>query len=526
MSDIPHGAPRGPSSPGGPDDGPPQGPPRGPDDSWNQPGSGGPPSGPNQRPVWLPYAVGAMVLALIFGVFALSGRTPGTGDSTAAPSTTEAAPTEIFLESAASLGTNPFTADVERNAPSTIVPPVVAPPTEVPTTIAATTVVPTTAPGTTLARRVPATGVNTRTGNTPGLYGGTRNNSSCDRELMITFLMDHRDKAEAWAGVQGISVSQIPDYIRSLTPVILREDTRVTNHGFKFGRSTSNQSVLQAGTAVLVDYYGVPRARCKCGNPLTEPYETPQTYTGTPWSWWDPIDVVIYRPATIRIEIFILIAVDTGEAYARPTGSDGSTDFDAPPDWTDLVNPGDWTDLVNPGVPTTSPTTTPTTAVTTTVAPTTVAPPTTPAPQIIDITGLGSTTASSASNGFPGDLAVDGDITTSWFSDGRGGDDPFDDAELFTWTTPGQALISDIEIVGNGSNPKYSTGYGFASITIEVIDVNNGVVFSQTVPFPVTGSVTVQPGVVGAAIDVILNGHESPDCGGFAELYVRGAQIP
>ena len=29
--------------------------------------------------------------------------------------------------------------------------------------------------------------------------------------------------------------------------------------------------VLQAGTAVMVDDRGVPRAKCSCGNPLREP---------------------------------------------------------------------------------------------------------------------------------------------------------------------------------------------------------------------------------------------------------------
>jgi hypothetical protein len=40
--------------------------------------------------------------------------------------------------------------------------------------------------------------------------------------------------------------------------VILQRDTRVTNHGFRNGRATPTQSILQAGTAVLVDEYGVP----------------------------------------------------------------------------------------------------------------------------------------------------------------------------------------------------------------------------------------------------------------------------
>jgi hypothetical protein len=79
-------------------------------------------------------------------------------------------------------------------------------------------------------------------------------------------------------------------YIDSLTPVLLRSDTRVTNHGFRDGWATPYQAVLQAGTAVLVDNTGVPRARCACGNPLTPPQAVPTTptYQGTPWPGFTP----------------------------------------------------------------------------------------------------------------------------------------------------------------------------------------------------------------------------------------------
>ena len=63
----------------------------------------------------------------------------------------------------------------------------------------------------------------------------------------------------------------VPAFLRGLTPVVLRADTRVTNHGFRDGSATSFQSVLQAGTAVLVDDHGAPRVRCACGNPLKAP---------------------------------------------------------------------------------------------------------------------------------------------------------------------------------------------------------------------------------------------------------------
>ena len=64
-------------------------------------------------------------------------------------------------------------------------------------------------------------------GNEPGLYGGTRNNTSCDRDQLIDFLQDNEDKGRAWAGVLDIEFDEIEDYVNDLTPVLLRGDTRV-----------------------------------------------------------------------------------------------------------------------------------------------------------------------------------------------------------------------------------------------------------------------------------------------------------
>lgn len=60
-------------------------------------------------------------------------------------------------------------------------------------------------------------------------------------------------KAKAWAQVLGISSAGITAYIAHLTPVLLTNDTLVTNHGYNNGKATSLQSVLATGTAVLVD---------------------------------------------------------------------------------------------------------------------------------------------------------------------------------------------------------------------------------------------------------------------------------
>ena len=70
---------------------------------------------------------------------------------------------------------------------------------------------------------------------------------------MVDFLTDpaHAAKGQAWADVHGLEVDEIAGFIEALTPVRLRFDTRVTNHGFVRRRGTELQSVLKAGTAVL-----------------------------------------------------------------------------------------------------------------------------------------------------------------------------------------------------------------------------------------------------------------------------------
>ena len=121
-------------------------------------------------------------------------------------------------------------------------------------------------------------------GGLPGLYGGTRDYATCDAEKLVFFLERNPDKAAAWAGTLGIPVTRIRRYVFHLTPVLLRTDTRVTNHGYVNGRATPLQSILQAGTAVFVNDYGEPVVKCYCGNPLTPPmlYRSP-VYVGPRW---------------------------------------------------------------------------------------------------------------------------------------------------------------------------------------------------------------------------------------------------
>jgi hypothetical protein len=124
-----------------------------------------------------------------------------------------------------------------------------------------------------------------------GPFGGTGSDLVCDRELLIRSLRARPEKLRQWAGTVGISPTSeaVARYIRELTPVTLTRDARVTNHNFVNGRAVGYQAILQAGTAVLVDGDGIPRARCRCGNPLLEPVFIPTaTCYGCPKGYTPP----------------------------------------------------------------------------------------------------------------------------------------------------------------------------------------------------------------------------------------------
>jgi pyruvate/2-oxoglutarate dehydrogenase complex dihydrolipoamide acyltransferase (E2) component len=164
-------------------------------------------------------------------------------------------------------------------------------------------------------------------GGLPGLYGGTRDYATCDAEKLIVFLEGNPDKASAWAGTLGIPVHGIRRYISHLTPVLLRTDTRVTNHGYVNGRATPIQSVLQAGTAVFVTDYGEPVVKCYCGNPLTPPtlYRTP-TYVGPRWHNFTTTHITIINRSITIIDSFTLYDPRTGTTFVRPAGTSGGSD--------------------------------------------------------------------------------------------------------------------------------------------------------------------------------------------------------
>ncbi len=161
----------------------------------------------------------------------------------------------------------------------------------------------------------------TASGDQVGLYGGSANLAVCDRDQLVDFLEHNPVQAAAWR-----TAAQIPDiraYASKLSPVVLLRDQRVTNHGFQNGEPTAFQSVLQTGTAVLVDDRGIPRVRCDSGSPLDEPQsDTAEEFTGTGWQGLKTDSVIKVRPSDAPIESLTVVSLPVAEAAPPPSSSD------------------------------------------------------------------------------------------------------------------------------------------------------------------------------------------------------------
>jgi hypothetical protein len=288
--------------------------------------------------------------------------------------------------------------------------------------------------------------------------------------------------------------------------------------------------VLQAGTAVLVDDRGVPRARCACGNPLTPPeaVQSAALYTGQEWPGFRPDAVTAVAPSPQPLDKLVLTDVNTGQPFERPVGTAGTADTAVPPTTT----------VSTTTTTTTAPVTTTSAASTTSAAATTTAPPqtsttslaTTTLPPPRNVTREGTPSVSSQYDAtFGPDKATDDDPTTSWFS--AGNKDPEGDQSTFTWQGRQTDFITSIEIIGNENNStaQFQQGENFKAMEIQVLDDAGTVVFQDQFTFdtstPLRKDVDVAtfPSVRGRTIKVIGKGHRDPNCGGFAEIKVMVA---
>ena len=301
------GLPPGYSGPPGGYQGPPagyQGPPGG----YQGPPGGYPGYPPPQQRSKTPLIIGSILAVLLIAGLAAFLLFPS-----------DASAGEVFLVPAASAGPDPFS-DTSFSAPPD--PTLAKPAAE---------------SGAPIPAAPSGTQITARSGSTPGLYGGTRDKASCNAQQLVAFLGSNPDKAGAWVSAitadpdavlpdgRPITQATIGEYVATLTPIVLLEDTRVTNHGYKNGRPTRLQSVLQKGTAVLADDKGVPRVKCACGNPLLPPVASRRTpvYRGPVWPDFDPAKINVIQQSPRPIETFVLLDRQTGQMMSVPRGWTG-----------------------------------------------------------------------------------------------------------------------------------------------------------------------------------------------------------
>ncbi|MDL5160076.1 DUF6777 domain-containing protein [Actinomycetospora termitidis] len=141
---------------------------------------------------------------------------------------------------------------------------------------------PTTSPfGTDHAEVATVSAEGPQSGDTKGLYA-TTTPASCDDAAFLQQLQADPAKLAAWGGVYGLAAKDVPAFVESLSPVVLRAATSVTDHPFRDGAFVEQPAVLAPGTAVLVNSYGEPTVKCYNGNPLTAGPATAGAVTVTP----------------------------------------------------------------------------------------------------------------------------------------------------------------------------------------------------------------------------------------------------
>ncbi|MEU0837894.1 DUF6777 domain-containing protein [Streptomyces sp. NPDC005962] len=168
----------------------------------------------------------------------------------------------------------------------------------------------------------PSNGGRAFQGDTPGLYAGVPGRQPCDRRELIHDLKASPKKAAAWSRVQHIRPERIPAYVHRLSGVVLRSDTYARTYGYQ-GRVKPAATVLQAGTAVLVDRRGMPVVKCASGNPLRAAAPSKGSdprFTGPQWSGFSRNAVTVIRPAPDAVKRITMVTVGKSELFRRVIG--------------------------------------------------------------------------------------------------------------------------------------------------------------------------------------------------------------
>jgi serine/threonine protein kinase len=213
---------------------------------------------------------------------------------------------EIFAEPADAPGPDPFTASA------------VTPPTPAVTPVS----VPSSSTGVASTASL--------TGGTAGLYGGHVHAPNYNQSFLVSSLQSDPVKLAGFTQATQIPASvSVVDYFNGLTPLVIRETIRVTSYGWRNGKLVTYQAILQVGTVVLVDKFGVPRVRAGSGSPLAAPIAvvgTP-TYQGVVWANFDTKNVFIIAPAGQPMSTFAVYDLIGGQMFVRPAGTFGPQDY-------------------------------------------------------------------------------------------------------------------------------------------------------------------------------------------------------
>jgi hypothetical protein len=270
--------------------------------------------------------VAGLLLALLLA-FGVLGRGGGTASAAG----------EIYLAPAASTGPNPFTASLMTQAAPALPPtppaseatPPTAPQAEAPPGSGAAPAPPK-AP-TVNAAAAPATTLTSVDASVPQLYGGRMGVSPCDGGLLVKQLDGDSGVARAWAVAEGIDVESVHEFVDRLVPVDVLDDVQVTDWRRVDGRGVAFQAVLERGTTVLVDQFGLPRVRCLSGDPLGLPDKVQRSarFVGEKWERFQPAAVIVIVPAAKALPTLVLLETSSGQPFGRPVGGGGRPDIDS-----------------------------------------------------------------------------------------------------------------------------------------------------------------------------------------------------
>src|SRR5690349_6937000 len=167
-------------------------------------------------------------------------------------------------------------------------------------------------------------------GATSALYARNPAIPSCDGQKLVAALQADGKRAAAWASAENIQAADIPAFVSTLTPVLLRADTSVTAFGYDDPSFFSYPAVLQAGTAVFINGRGEPTVKCYNGNPLASRSQPAPTvartvsYVGPRWTTFRTTSVTVVRPSTTINKVFCFGGTGIGGPAAGSGGNGGN----------------------------------------------------------------------------------------------------------------------------------------------------------------------------------------------------------